>query len=662
MSTINDNIKNASQAVMDWVSGKGYTSCTGTVTGIAVYCNTTCKCTVNNSCALKLCANAFNANASISTTTYPGACCKGTVTGITVNGCAFTVDASTGVASFTGLLPACTTKVYDAQAIIDCEVNPSYLKLDNCDLYICNTVLDKKTFYYSQNTNQLSLINTTSCPTEGYTCNVSMGCYSMLWNTNPCGWRVQAPGFQAYYCPYYPGSGHVMGEWTTHPNGCDFLDVWGKGRAVGECITAFGGGDEGVNIEGTEVIAFASSTFITSNDVVVVASYGTVCSCNSIVVGNNSTILCCSPGSIILGSNALVCGCSPGSIVIGNGSTIRSCCYYNEECQAYCYYGENIVIGHHFLDQSSCAATGITAIGYCPTLANASSPYDWGDPSVMVGSYTCAGGAGVAVGYSARAIQGVAIGAESCAVNESISIGQNSYAYETSVAIGRCTCTSSKCQVAVGNYIDGMDLTPYSCCGRQYWKILCHTRFAENFKKGQPHGQLLIMTIPEDFYTDNTRTYCEHLSPNTCYIRDGVFTMLRYLSGDVRAGKLVNDINCRPVVGGTLISTIGGTDVREGIKPNDTCRGFQGINNGLRGKAFGITMDLKCKSGGCFNNLTLDQICTCIASLGQSCTMYNKVGISSLESCFFKSCVGLLYTESCLIEYYGLEAPMILTY
>ena len=180
MSTINDNIKNASQAVIDWVSGKGYTTCTGTVTGIDVYCNTTCKCTVNNSCALKLCANAFNANASISTTTYPGACCKGTVTGVSVNGCAFTVDAGTGVASFTGLLPACTTKIYDAQAIEDCEASPSYLELDDCNLYICNTAIDKKTFYYSQNNNQLSLINTTTCTTEGYTCNVSMGCYSQF--------------------------------------------------------------------------------------------------------------------------------------------------------------------------------------------------------------------------------------------------------------------------------------------------------------------------------------------------------------------------------------------------------------------------------------------------------------------------------------------------
>ena len=45
-----------------------------------VYCNTTCKCTINSETPLCLCANAFNANATISTDTYPGACCTGTVT------------------------------------------------------------------------------------------------------------------------------------------------------------------------------------------------------------------------------------------------------------------------------------------------------------------------------------------------------------------------------------------------------------------------------------------------------------------------------------------------------------------------------------------------------------------------------------------------------
>ena len=45
-----------------------------------VYCDTTCKCTINSETPLCLCANAFNANATISTDTYPGACCTGTVT------------------------------------------------------------------------------------------------------------------------------------------------------------------------------------------------------------------------------------------------------------------------------------------------------------------------------------------------------------------------------------------------------------------------------------------------------------------------------------------------------------------------------------------------------------------------------------------------------
>ena len=44
-----------------------------------VYCNSTCKCTVNNNGNLCLKANAFNDNATISTDTYPGACCVGTV-------------------------------------------------------------------------------------------------------------------------------------------------------------------------------------------------------------------------------------------------------------------------------------------------------------------------------------------------------------------------------------------------------------------------------------------------------------------------------------------------------------------------------------------------------------------------------------------------------
>ena len=49
------------------------------VTGVCVFCGTTCKCKIKDDCALCLSANAFNTNATISTTTYPGACCTGTL-------------------------------------------------------------------------------------------------------------------------------------------------------------------------------------------------------------------------------------------------------------------------------------------------------------------------------------------------------------------------------------------------------------------------------------------------------------------------------------------------------------------------------------------------------------------------------------------------------
>lgn len=56
------------------------TICLGSfVTGVCVYCGTTCKCKIKDDCALCLSANAFNANATISTSTYPGACCTGTL-------------------------------------------------------------------------------------------------------------------------------------------------------------------------------------------------------------------------------------------------------------------------------------------------------------------------------------------------------------------------------------------------------------------------------------------------------------------------------------------------------------------------------------------------------------------------------------------------------
>lgn len=62
------------QIVQDLIDG-----CYSCESNIDVYCNTTCKCTINSANPLCLCANAFKANATISTTTYPGACCTGNV-------------------------------------------------------------------------------------------------------------------------------------------------------------------------------------------------------------------------------------------------------------------------------------------------------------------------------------------------------------------------------------------------------------------------------------------------------------------------------------------------------------------------------------------------------------------------------------------------------
>lgn len=63
------------QIVTDLLDG-----CYSCESNVDVYCDATCKCTINFETPLCLCANAFNANATISTTTYPGACCTGTVT------------------------------------------------------------------------------------------------------------------------------------------------------------------------------------------------------------------------------------------------------------------------------------------------------------------------------------------------------------------------------------------------------------------------------------------------------------------------------------------------------------------------------------------------------------------------------------------------------
>ncbi len=49
---------------------------------VDVYCESTCVCTVSAAAPLNLAANAFNENAQIDLTTYPGACCKGKVTAV----------------------------------------------------------------------------------------------------------------------------------------------------------------------------------------------------------------------------------------------------------------------------------------------------------------------------------------------------------------------------------------------------------------------------------------------------------------------------------------------------------------------------------------------------------------------------------------------------
>ena len=82
----------------------------GFMKNFCVYCGSTCKCKISDAGCLKLCANAFNANAQISTTTYPGACCTGTIQGICLNGEEFTT--TSGIASLTGFA-ACDLSPYD---------------------------------------------------------------------------------------------------------------------------------------------------------------------------------------------------------------------------------------------------------------------------------------------------------------------------------------------------------------------------------------------------------------------------------------------------------------------------------------------------------------------------------------------------------------------
>lgn len=79
-------------------SGITFTAPTNRNSYINVYCGTSCVCTLQGPASLCLSANAFNTNASISTTTYPGACCVGTVTSVNacLNGTSATAITSSG--------------------------------------------------------------------------------------------------------------------------------------------------------------------------------------------------------------------------------------------------------------------------------------------------------------------------------------------------------------------------------------------------------------------------------------------------------------------------------------------------------------------------------------------------------------------------------------
>jgi len=73
--------------VSQLTNDSGFTTNTGTVTSIKFQCGGTDKCTITSSGTINLSANAWNTNATISTTTYPGACCTGTLT--SSSGCAY---------------------------------------------------------------------------------------------------------------------------------------------------------------------------------------------------------------------------------------------------------------------------------------------------------------------------------------------------------------------------------------------------------------------------------------------------------------------------------------------------------------------------------------------------------------------------------------------
>ncbi len=118
---------------------------------IDVYCGETCLCTINCENPLVLCPNAFNEYAKISTETYPGAYCTGTlvqsdiqdfITMNDVDACGYTTCTGT-VTSVNACLNGCS-----ASAITDCgtlalDITPS-LCFDSITRNIC-TCLGNKT-------------------------------------------------------------------------------------------------------------------------------------------------------------------------------------------------------------------------------------------------------------------------------------------------------------------------------------------------------------------------------------------------------------------------------------------------------------------------------------------------------------------------------------
>ena len=86
-ATFGSNAFTSITKVSQLTNDSGFTSNAGTVTSIKFQCGGTDKCTVTASGTINLSANAWNTNATISITTYPGACCTGTLT--STSGCAY---------------------------------------------------------------------------------------------------------------------------------------------------------------------------------------------------------------------------------------------------------------------------------------------------------------------------------------------------------------------------------------------------------------------------------------------------------------------------------------------------------------------------------------------------------------------------------------------